>query len=90
LRFTEIICVLPVETTGTRVLNTLLLLLVALEPYLLNTLLAFFVNPQPPGPFAGVASTIYALDIGAIYAILALFTNILATEEKRLGQRLIY
>jgi len=33
-RFTEIMSVLPVETTGTRVLNTLLLLLVALEPYL--------------------------------------------------------
>lgn len=76
--------VLPVETTGTRVLNTLLLFLVALEPYLFNTLGAFFVNSQPTGPFADVASTIYALDIGAIYAILALFTNILATEEKKL------
>lgn len=83
-RFTEIMSVLPVETTETRVLNTLLLFLVALEPYLFNTLGAFFVNPQPSGPFAEVASTIYALDIGAIYAILALFTNILATEEKKL------
>ncbi|HVH15789.1 MAG TPA: hypothetical protein VNA15_08750 [Candidatus Angelobacter sp.] len=83
-RFTDIMSVLPVETAGTRVLNTLLLFLVALEPYLFNTLGAFFVNPQTSGPFAEVASTIYALDIAAIYAILALFTNILATEEKKL------
>src|SRR6266704_4204216 len=55
-RFTEVMSVLPIQTTWTRVLNTLLLLLVALEPYLFNTLLAFFVNPQPSGPFADVAS----------------------------------
>ena len=74
--------VLPVETIGTRVLNTLLLILVALEPYLFNTLLAFFVNPQPSGPFADVASTILRLGQGAIYAILALFTT-LSPRRKR-------
>jgi len=76
--------VLPVETAGTRVLNTLLLFLVALEPYLFNNLGFFFVTGQISGPLADVASTVYAMDIGAIYGILATFTNILATEEKKL------
>jgi hypothetical protein len=75
--------VLPVETTGTRVLNTVLLFLVALEPYLFNSLGAFFVASQS-SPFDDVASTLYALDIGAIYGILAMFTNILSTEERKL------
>jgi len=82
-RFTEIMSILPLETTGTRVLNTLLLFLVALEPYLFNNLGFFFVTGQIPGPL-GVASTVYAMDIGSIYGILAMFTNILATEEKKL------
>ena len=83
-RFTEIMSVLPVETTATRVLNTVLLFLVALEPYLFN-ILPLLVNPfQIPGSLPNVASTAYALDIGAIYGILALFTNILATDERKL------
>ncbi len=81
-RFTEIMSVLPVETTRTRILNTILLFLVALEPYLFN-IIPFFAASQT-GPLYDAASTIYALDIGAIYGILALFTNVLATEEKKL------
>jgi uncharacterized membrane protein len=81
-RFTEIMSVLPIETAGTRVLNSILLFLVALEPYLFN-ILGFFMTPQPSGP-VDAASSIYALDIGAIYGILAMFTNILATEERKL------
>jgi ammonia channel protein AmtB len=76
--------VLPVETSGTRVLNTLLLFLVALEPYLFNNLGDFFIGVQQLGSLQNVASTVYALDIGTIYAILAMFTNILATEERKL------
>ena len=81
-RFTEIMSVLPVETTRTRILNTVLLFLVALEPYLFN-IIPFFAASQT-GALYDVTSTIYALDIGAIYGILALFTNILATEERKL------
>jgi uncharacterized membrane protein len=83
-RFTEIMSVLPVETAGTRVLNTLLLFLVALELYLLNNLGAFFVTGQQSGPLDNVASIVYALDIGTIYGILAMFTHIVATEERKL------
>jgi len=74
--------VLPAETTGTRILNTILLFLVALEPYLFN--LIFFGASQTMA-FYDAASTTYALDIGAIYGILALFTHVLAKEEKGLA-----
>src|SRR5256712_9949188 len=83
-RFTEIMSILPLETTGTRVLNTLLLFLVALEPYLFNNLGFFFITGQIPGPLGDVASTVYAMAIGSIYGILAMFTKIRATEEKKL------
>ena len=76
--------VLPAQTTWTRVLNTILLFLVALEPYLFNILPFFLSPPQTFSELYDVTSSIYALDIGAIYGILALFTHILATEERRL------
>ena len=52
------------------------------QPYLFNTL-GFFVASQT-GELYDAASTVYAFDIGTIYGILALFTNILATEERKL------
>ncbi len=76
--------VLPVQTAWTRVLNTILLFLVALEPYLFNSLPFFLSPPQTFSELYDVTSSIYALDIGAIYGILALFTHILATEERKL------
>ncbi len=76
--------VLPVQTTWTRVLNTILLLHVALEPYLFNILPFFLSPPQTFSELYDVTSSIYALDIGAIYGILALFTHILASEERKL------
>lgn len=82
-RFTEIMSFLPVETTGTRILNSVLLFLVALEPYLFN-ILPFFSTSQAPDALYDLTSSIYALDIGAIYGILSLFTHILTTEEKKL------
>ena len=76
--------VLPVQTAWTRVLNTILLFLVALEPYLFNILPFFLSPPQTFSELYDVASSIYALDIGVIYGILALFTHILASEERKL------
>ena len=75
--------VLPVQTGGTRILNTVLLFLVALEPYLFNLLPLFGVS-QSINSLYDVDSTIYALDIGAIYGILAVFTHVLAKEETKL------
>ena len=83
-RFTEIMSVLPVQTAGTRILNTMLLFLVALEPYLFNTLSFFFAPQQSSSGLYDVTSSVYALDIGAIYGILSLFTHILTMEERKL------
>ena len=83
-RFTEVMSVLPVQTTWTRVLNTILLFLVALEPYLFNILPLFLSPLQTSSELYDVTSSLYALDIGAIYGILAVFTHILASEERKL------
>jgi uncharacterized membrane protein len=76
LRYTDVMSVLPVETRKTRGLNIVLLFFVALEPYLFNLFsLSFPLD---------VSTTAYALDIGSIYAILASFNHILATDERHL------
>lgn len=78
LRYTDTMSVLPVETRRIRSLNIVLLLLVALEPYLFN-LVAQTMS------FSGdVTSAAFAIDLGGIYAILAGFNNILASEKRAL------
>jgi uncharacterized membrane protein len=79
LRYTETMSVLPAETGRTRRLNVLLLFLVALEPYLFNLILG-----SSAGLSASDGSAAYALDIGAIYAILASFNNVLASKKLNL------
>lgn len=83
LRYTDVMSVLPVETRRTRGLNIVLLFFVALEPYLFNLLSSSGTSSASSFPLA-VSTTAYALDIGSIYAILASFNNILASDEKRL------
>jgi uncharacterized membrane protein len=78
-RYTEMMSLLRVEATGTRFLNTTLLFLVAIEPYLFNLL--SFNGPFAPGSLADVSSTSFAIDLGIIYAIMASFTSILSKEE---------
>jgi hypothetical protein len=76
--------VLPVETTRTRALNTIMLFLVAIEPYLFNQIsFGFTATGSPTLPQIDASAT-YALDLGAIWAILAAFTHILTIEEKKL------
>ncbi|OLD35448.1 MAG: hypothetical protein AUI50_02120 [Crenarchaeota archaeon 13_1_40CM_2_52_14] len=83
-RYTEIMSVLPVETTRTRALNTIMLFLVAIEPYLFNQL-SFGLNTVAFSTLSqNDASAVYALDIGAIWAILASFSHILSSEERNL------
>jgi uncharacterized membrane protein len=83
-RYTEIMSVLPVETTRTRALNTVMLFLVAIEPYLFNQISFGFTSQASPSLPQIDASATYALDLGAIWAILAAFTHILTMEEKNL------
>ena len=58
--------------------------LLALELYLFNTLPFFFAPEQSSTGLYDVTSSVYALDIGAIYGILSLFTHILTKEERKL------
>src|SRR3989442_7529475 len=81
-RYTEVMSVLPVETGRTRALNTAMLFLVAIEPYLFNQI-SFGFNAVAPLP-QDAASTAYALDIGCIWAIRAAFTHGLTIQEKKL------
>ncbi len=77
LRYTETMSALPVETTSTRTLNVFLLFFVALEPYLFNLMGTIGVP-------ADVATAAYAIDIGAVYAILASFNTILSSKDRKL------
>jgi uncharacterized membrane protein len=78
LRYTDTMSVLPIETSRTRSLNIALLFLVALEPYLFNLV-------AQSNSFSGdVVSAAFAADLGTIFAILASFNNILASEKRAL------
>jgi hypothetical protein len=84
--YTSQMSVLPVETRTVTFLNVLLLLLVAITPYLLNNV--ELGNPSlSPADLSTVrdyASTLFAVDLGSILLILAFFAHILSIEEKKL------
>jgi uncharacterized membrane protein len=76
LRYTDTMSALLVETPHTLSLNIALLFLVALEPYLFNLV-------AQTNSFSGdVASAAFAADLGTVFAILAAFNNILASEKR--------
>jgi uncharacterized membrane protein len=74
--------VLSVETRGVRVLNMVLLFLVSAEPFLFNLL----TNPSVgiSLAMADLASILYALDVGTMHVILALFSHSVAIGRKEL------
>jgi hypothetical protein len=78
--------VLPVETRFVTFLNVLLLLLVAIVPYLLNGV--ELVNPSLSATEASsirnYSSTLFAVDLTGILVILASFSQVLSIEEKKL------
>jgi uncharacterized membrane protein len=83
IRYTNIMSVLPVETSGTMSLNAVMLFLVSIEPYLLSLLLS--------GSFqvSGVAvlifvSEAYALDLAGLTSIMGLLAHQLTIEERKL------
>jgi uncharacterized membrane protein len=76
--YSSVISVLPVETEGLINLNIVLLFLVSIEPYILSQVLRFTDVDWD------VVSTLFALDLGSMFAILAYFNNALADEEKKL------
>jgi uncharacterized membrane protein len=63
--YTRVMISLPFETEGTFTLNIFLLFLVATEPYL------FYVLEESPHSLQDFASSVYALDVGAMMLVLA-------------------
>jgi hypothetical protein len=84
--YTTDMSVLPLETRVTTFLNVLLLLLVALVPYLLNAV--EFIDPSitPEASFAirDYSSSLFALDLSGILFILAAFAHVISIEENKL------
>jgi uncharacterized membrane protein len=83
LRYTQIMSVFPLESRRIINLNIMLLFCVSIEPFLFN-----IIRNTPavtdPIAFASTTTMLYALDLGAMFAILGGFTIIMADEERRL------
>jgi uncharacterized membrane protein len=86
LIYTTDMSVLPVETRAVTFLNVVLLLLVALIPYLLNTVEVS--NPSLPPDSVDMirnySSVLFAADLSGILIILATFAHVLCVEENNL------
>ena len=83
--YTTDMSVLPVETRAVTFLNVVLLLLVALVPYLLNGVeLVNTGNASESSAIRDYFSTLFAADLAGILFILATFAHVISTEEKRL------
>lgn len=84
LRYTRIMSVFPLESQRVINLNIALLLCVSIEPFLFNIVRNTPAGVIDLGAFADATSTLYALDLGAMFGILGGFTLTLASEERRL------
>jgi len=84
--YTYQMSVLPVETNFVIYMNVVMLILVATVPYLLYNV--EFANPSlTPQEYSVIqdyASSLFAVDLAAILAILASFSHIISIEEKGL------
>jgi uncharacterized membrane protein len=83
LRYTRIMSVFPLQSRRVVNLNIMLLFCVSIEPFLFN-LIRNTPAVTDPRAFADATSTLYALDLGALFAILGGFTLTLADEERKL------
>jgi uncharacterized membrane protein len=86
LRYTRIMSVFPLDNSRVIRLNILLLFCVSVEPFLFNLVrnppsVPNLVNPVG---YYNITSTLYALDLGAMFLIMGGFTLTLAREEKNL------
>lgn len=84
--YTTYMSVLPSETRVVMFLNVGLLLLVALVPYLLNSV--ELVNPSisaaESSALRDYSSTLFTLDLAGIMVVLAAFAHVISSEEKKL------
>ena len=84
LRYTRIMSALPLETRRTLLLNSVLLFSVALEPFVFNILRLGNSAARPSVSLYEAASSFFGIDVGAMMAIMGVFTLALADEERRL------
>jgi len=84
--YTTDMSVLPIETTSITFLNVWLLLLVALVPYLLNSVEVVSPNltPVQASALRDFSSTLFAIDLAGVLFILAAFAHVISMEEKKL------
>ena len=87
--YTTYMSVLPAETKSVMFLNVALLLLVALVPYLLNSveLVNPALSPAESSALQDYSSTLFTLDLTGIMVILAAFAHVISLEEKKLVAR---
>jgi uncharacterized membrane protein len=84
LRYTRIMSVFPMESRRVMNLNIALLFCVSIEPFLFNIIRNTPVGVSDPGAFFDASTTLYAVDLGAMFAILGGFTLTLASQERKL------
>ena len=84
--YTYEMSVLPVETNFVVYLNVLMLILIAMIPYLLYSV--EFANPSlspvDSSAIRDYASSLFAIDLAGILVILATFSHVISIEEKHL------
>jgi uncharacterized membrane protein len=84
--YTTDMSVLPIETAPITFLNVGLLLLVALVPYLLNSVEVVnpSLAPSQASALRDFSSSLFAIDLSGVLFILAAFAHIISMEEKKL------
>src|SRR5438445_5177672 len=84
--YTTYMSVLPGELRTVTFLNVALLLLVALIPYLLNSveLASPLLSPAEASAIGAYASTLFTLDLSGILLILAAFAHVISLEEMKI------
>ena len=87
VRYSRIMSVLPVETGKMVAPNMLLLFLVSAEPYLFSLMTGSSLVAVSGQLDLGTTTTLYALDMGSLFLILAYFNHELTIEEKKLIPR---
>ena len=78
--YTSDMSVLPIETRLVQLLNVVLLMLVAIFPYLFDQVVSTF----NPGSVQEYASILFTADYAGTLLILAVFSHIIAQEEEHL------
>jgi hypothetical protein len=76
--------VFPLESRQVINLNIVLLLCVSVEPFLFNIVRNAPAGVTDLGAYADVSSTLYALDLAALFGILGGFALTLASDERKL------